>query len=332
LCFSRPGTRRKKMIEVDGVTKYYGPFPAIKDVSFRVEKGEIVGFLGPNGAGKTTTMKILTCFHPPTFGKAKVAGFDVVEDSLEVRKRVGYLPETVPLYTDQTVRSYLNFIAEVRGLDRSQRKKRVGEVMEECGLEEVREKLIGKLSKGYRQRVGIAQALIHKPEVLILDEPTIGLDPRQIIEIRHLIRGLAGERTVIVSTHILPEVSMVCNRALIINQGRIVAADTPENLTARLQKGMRIHIQVRDSDPREVQRVLESTEGVSRAYVDKEISQGVHRYVVESSDRTDIRGKLARKVVERGWDLLELHSVEMSLEDIFLQLVTEEPVETETLS
>lgn len=319
------------MIEVDQVTKYYGPVAAIRDVSFRVEKGEIVGFLGPNGAGKTTTMKILTCFHPPTFGRAKVAGFDVVEHSLEVRKRVGYLPETVPLYTDQTVRSYLNFIAEVRGLDKSQRRIRIGQVMEECGLEEVSEKLIGRLSKGYRQRVGIAQALVHKPEVLILDEPTIGLDPKQIIEIRHLIKSLAGERTVIVSTHILPEVSMVCSRALIINQGRIVAADTPENLTARLQKGMKINLQIRDGDPKEAQRVLESVEGVSRVTLDKEISPGVHTYVVESLDRTDIRGHLARKVVERGWDLLELHSVEMSLEDIFLQLVTEEPTQTEGL-
>lgn len=314
------------MIEVERVSKYYGPVAAIKDVSFHIEKGEIVGFLGPNGAGKTTTMKILTCFHPPSSGTARVAGFDVFENSLEVRKRVGYLPESVPLYTDQTVISYLNFIAEVRGLSKLERKTRVNEVLEECGLEDVREKLIGKLSKGYRQRVGIAQALIHRPEVLILDEPTIGLDPKQIIEIRNLIKGLAGQRTVIVSTHILPEVSMVCSRALIINQGRIVAADTPENLTSRLQKGMRIQLQIRDGKTEEVVKTLESLEGVSRVSVERELSAGVYQYEVESVDRSDIRGKLARMIVEKGWDLLELRAVEMSLEDIFLQLVTEEPV------
>lgn len=313
------------MIEVERVSKYYGPVAAIRDVSFQVEKGEIVGFLGPNGAGKTTTMRVLTCFHPPTSGTARVAGFDVFKDSLEVRKRVGYLPESVPLYTDQTVWSYLNFIAEVRGLGKMERRTQVGRVMEECGLEEVSHRLIGRLSKGYRQRVGIAQALVHRPEVLILDEPTIGLDPRQITEIRQLIRGLAGERTVIVSTHILPEVSMVCGRALIINQGRVVAADTPENLTARLQKGMRIQLQVCSREPGEVQRALEGVRGVSHVSTERELAPDVHLYLVESLDRSDLRGQLARTVVERGWDLLELHAVEMSLEDIFLQLVTKEP-------
>lgn len=313
------------MIEVQGVSKFYGPVAAIEEVSFQVEKGEIVGFLGPNGAGKTTTMRVLTCFHPPSSGTARVAGFDVFEDSLEVRKRVGYLPESVPLYTDQTVWSYLNFIGEVRGLGRMERKKQVARVLEECGLEEVRDKLIGRLSKGYKQRVGIAQALLHRPEVLILDEPTIGLDPRQITEIRQLIRSLAGERTVIVSTHILPEVSMVCSRALIINRGRIVAADTPENLTARLQKGMRIQIGVRCQDPSELNTALAQVRGVSRASIEREMAPGVYLCLVESMDRSDVRGDLARAVVNRGWELLELHALEMSLEEIFLQLVTEEP-------
>lgn len=313
------------MIEVERVSKFYGPVAAIQDVSFQVDKGEIVGFLGPNGAGKTTTMRVLTCFHPPSSGKARVAGFDVFKDSLEVRKRVGYLPESVPLYTDQTVWSYLNFIAEARGVPKSKRKAQVAQVMEECGLEQVGDRLIGRLSKGYRQRVGIAQALVHRPEVLILDEPTIGLDPRQIIEIRQLIRGLAGERTVIVSTHILPEVSMVCSRALIINQGRVVAADTPENLTARLQKGMRIQLQVRAGEGAEVELALKGVEGVSRVSLERDVAPGVKAYLVESTDRSDIRATLAREIIGRGWDLLELHAVEMSLEDIFLQLVTEEP-------
>jgi ABC-2 type transport system ATP-binding protein len=313
------------MIEVERVSKFYGPVAAIQDVSFQVDKGEIVGFLGPNGAGKTTTMRVLTCFHPPSSGKAKVAGFDVFNDSLEVRKRVGYLPESVPLYTDQSVWSYLNFIAEARGVGKSKRKAQVAQVMEECGLEQVGDRLIGRLSKGYRQRVGIAQALVHRPEVLILDEPTIGLDPRQIIEIRQLIRGLAGERTVIVSTHILPEVSMVCSRALIINQGRVVAADTPENLTARLQKGMRIQLQVRAREGAEVEQALRGVEGVSRVSLERDVAPEVRAYLVESTDRSDIRARLAREIIGRGWDLLELHAVEMSLEDIFLQLVTEEP-------
>lgn len=313
------------MIEVERVSKFYGSVAAIQDVSFQVDKGEIVGFLGPNGAGKTTTMRVLTCFHPPTSGKARVAGFDVFQDSLEVRKRVGYLPESVPLYTDQSVWSYLNFIAEARGVPKSRRKAQVAQVMEECGLEQVGDRLIGRLSKGYRQRVGIAQALVHRPEVLILDEPTIGLDPRQIIEIRQLIRGLAGQRTVIVSTHILPEVSMVCSRALIINQGRVVAADTPENLTARLQKGMRIQVQVRAQQWAQVEQALQGLQGVSRVSLDREVGPDVRAYLVESTDRWDIRARLAKEIIGRGWELLELHAVEMSLEDIFLQLVTEEP-------
>jgi ABC-2 type transport system ATP-binding protein len=312
------------MIEVERLSKYYGTLPAIQDVSFRVDKGEIVGFLGPNGAGKTTTMRVLTCFHPPTSGTARVAGWDVFKDSLEVRRRVGYLPENVPLYHDQTVWAYLHFIAEVRGVGATRRKAQVTRVMEECGLDGVNGKLIGRLSKGYRQRVGIAQALIHRPEVLILDEPTIGLDPRQITEIRQLIRSLAGDRTVIISTHILPEVSMICGRALIINQGRIVAADTPQNLTNRLQKGRRIHLQVETTDPTAVEQALRGLPGVSGVEIERALSPTATALLVESGEGRDIRRDVAATVVGRGWGLLELRSVEMSLEEIFLQLVTEE--------
>ncbi len=318
------------MIEVQNLSKNYGSVTAIQDVSFRVDKGEIVGFLGPNGAGKTTTMRILTCFCPPTSGTARVAGFDVFESSLEVRRRVGYLPENVPLYPDQTVWSYLNFMAEVRRLGKTERKTQVARVMEECGLDTVNGRIIGKLSKGFRQRVGIAQALVHRPEVLILDEPTIGLDPKQIIEIRQLIRSLAGDRTVIISTHILPEVSMICGRALIINQGRIVAADSPENLTAQLQKGLRVDVQVEGGAPEEVKEILGRVDGVARVEVERTVSPTTTAFRVDSRDRADIRRELARAIVERGWGLLELRTIDMSLEDIFLQLVTEEPAQEVT--
>jgi ABC-2 type transport system ATP-binding protein len=240
---------------------------------------------------------------------------------------VGYLPENVPLYPDQTVWSYLNFMAEVRRLGKTERKAQAARVMEECGLDAVNGRLIGKLSKGFRQRVGIAQALLHRPEVLILDEPTIGLDPKQIIEIRQLIRSLAGDRTVIISTHILPEVSMICGRALIINQGRIVAADSPENLMAQLQKGLRVDVQVEGGAPEEVKEILGRVDGVARVEVERTVSPTTTAFRVDSRDRTDIRRELARAVVERGWGLLELRTIDMSLEDIFLQLVTEEPAD-----
>ena len=214
------------MIEVDHITKYYGQTPAVQDVSFRVEKGEILGFLGPNGAGKTTTMRMLTCYLPPSEGTARVAGYDVFEDSMEVRKRIGYMPEHPPLYDDMMVRSYLTFVSKIKGVDAKQRKSRIDLAMEQCGISDMPDTIIGKLSKGYRQRVGLAQALVHDPEVLILDEPTIGLDPRQIIEVRELIKSLAGDHTVILSTHILPEASMTCERVVIINKGKIVAMDT----------------------------------------------------------------------------------------------------------
>ncbi|MBI4412929.1 MAG: ABC transporter ATP-binding protein, partial [candidate division NC10 bacterium] len=232
------------MIEVEGLTKFYGPKAAIEEVSFEVAKGEVVGFLGPNGAGKTTTMRILACFMPPTSGTARLAGFDIGKHSLQVRRRIGYLPESVPLYGDMTVRQYLTFAAEAKGVPRPQRGGRVAEVMERCLISDVPERLVRNLSKGYRQRVGLAQALVGNPEVLILDEPTLGLDPKQILEIRSLIRDMRGERTVILSTHILPEVSMVCQRVIIIHEGRIAAVDTPENLNLRLQKSSRILLEV----------------------------------------------------------------------------------------
>ncbi len=311
------------MIEVENLTKYFGSFLAINDVSFQIERGEIVGFLGPNGAGKTTTMRILTCFFPPTQGTARVAGLDVLEDSLEVRKRVGYLPENVPLYPDQTVRSYLHFVAEVKGIERQNRRLQVGKIMEDCGLEDVSDKLIGKLSKGYRQRVGIAQALLHEPEVLILDEPTIGLDPKQIAEIRGLIKNLSGERTIILSTHILPEVSMVCGRALIINEGRIVAADTPENLMAKFQKDKRIDMEI-EGPKDEILNGIRSLPQVTGVEIKESATGGVHRVNVETSMNSDMRKELAAFVVKNDWGLLEMKSLGMSLEDIFLRLVTEE--------
>ena len=315
------------MIEVDGITKYYGSHAAINDVSFQVEKGEIVGFLGPNGAGKTTTMKILTCFFPPSSGTAKVAGFDIFTDSLNVRKRIGYLPENVPLYRDQTVWSQLNFVADTRGFRGSERKARVTKAIDDCGLGDAAHRIIDNLSKGYRQRVGIAQALLHRPDVLILDEPTIGLDPRQISDIRQLIGSLAGDRTVIISTHILPEVSMVCNRALIINKGRIIADDSPENLTTQIQKGQKIVLTVEGGDPGTVESRLSGLPGVMKASFLREFDPGTRSFTVESDQESDVRALVSRTVVESGWGLLELKSMDMSLEDIFLQLVTEESTE-----
>ncbi|MBI5682169.1 MAG: ATP-binding cassette domain-containing protein [Deltaproteobacteria bacterium] len=225
------------MIQVENLTKNYGSHQALKGISFTVNKGEILGFLGPNGAGKTTTMRILTGFFPATSGKAVVAGFDVFEEPMEVRKRIGYLPENVPLYRDMVVTDYLKFAAGIKGIKKYDMDDRVNKVMDDCALQDVSRKLIGELSKGYRQRVGLAQALVNDPDVLILDEPTIGLDPNQIIEIRKLIKGLAGKRTIILSTHILPEVSMICHRVVIINKGEVVAVDTPQNMTSRIQGG-----------------------------------------------------------------------------------------------
>jgi len=323
-------TKRKEggavLIEVEHLTKYFGSTLAVDDISFRVEKGEILGFLGPNGAGKTTTMRILTCFLAASKGTARVAGYDVFEDSLEVRKRIGYLPENPPVYSDMTVQFYLDFNARIKGIDPKDRKRRVEEVMERCAIRDVKDTIIGKLSRGYKQRVGLAQALIHDPEVLILDEPTIGLDPRQIIEVRKLIKGLAGEHTIILSTHILPEVSMTCQRVVIINKGRIAAVDTPENLTTKLRGSERLFIEV-EGPADEVSRKIREMPEVIGVTVETGRNGGRNAFLVDSKVEVDIRAQLASKIVGSGFGLLEMRPVGMSLEEIFLQLTTEERTE-----
>jgi ABC-2 type transport system ATP-binding protein len=308
------------MIEVQNLTKHYGPLTAIRDVSFAVAPGEIVGFLGPNGAGKSTTMRILACFMPASTGSARVAGFDVFRESMEVRKRIGYLPESVPLYTDMRVAPYLDFVAEVKGVPRATRKKRVADVMDRCLIADVQNRLIRNLSKGYRQRVGLAQAIVSDPHVLILDEPTIGLDPQQIAEIRSLIKSLAGEHTVILSTHILPEVSMTCGRVVIINKGKVVAEDTPDNLTHRLRGAGTLRLEVR-GDGAAAAEGLRAVPGVT-AVRPHPPGGGVTVIEVEAAAGADVRAELARAVVQKGFDLLALHQIGMSLEEIFLHLTT----------
>ncbi len=313
------------MIEVQHITKRYGRVTAVDDVSFRVERGEILGFLGPNGAGKTTTMRILTGYMPPTDGRATVAGFDVFTHPIEAKRRTGYLPETPPLYPDMTVREYLDFVARIKGVPPKERKERVTTVMKRTHVHDMAGRHCGRLSKGYRQRVGLAQALIHNPEVLILDEPTAGLDPKQIIETRELIRGLAGDHTIVLSTHILPEVAQTCQRVVIINNGRVVAVDTPEGLTGRLQGAETMYIQV-DAEGGDATEALQALPGVSRvALVDQRTDNpALQGFEVESARGTDIRRDIARAVVTRGWGLLELRPMRMSLEEIFLQVTTEE--------
>jgi len=306
------------VIQVHGLTKYYGDLPAVRDVSFQVEQGEVVGFLGPNGAGKTTTMRILVGYLPPTDGKATVAGHDVFHDSLEVRRRIGYLPETVPLYGEMAVRDYLEFMATIRGVQRPG--IRADEVMESVNIADHTDQQIGKLSKGYRQRVGLAQALIHDPEVLILDEPTIGLDPKQIIEVRELIRQLRENHTVLLSTHILPEVEQVCERVLIINEGELVAEDTPERLTARLKGAERIYLHVA-TEGRDMDRLVKALQGVEGVTTVESLGNGV--FEVECALGADHRADLAERVIKDGWRLLEMRPMGMSLEEIFLKLTTD---------
>ena len=308
------------MIEVDHLTKYYGANAAINDVTFEVDQGEILGFLGPNGAGKTTTMRILTGYMPPSDGTARIAGFDVFKDSLECRKRVGYLPETVPLYPEMTVEAYLDFVAKLRGVGKG-RRDRVWGVMERIRIDDRADQLIGKLSRGYRQRVGLAQAIVHDPDVLILDEPTVGLDPRQIIEVRELIRELGRVHTVILSTHILPEVREICNRVIVINKGEIVAVDTIEALETRLQGNARVVLHV--AQPDGLASRLADLSGVLGV---QEEPDGV--FTLELDEDIDPRPQIAETVVQAGAGLLELTPIGMSLEDIFLELTTdEEPVE-----
>ena len=310
------------MIEVQHLTKRYGRVTAVDDVSFRVEPGEILGFLGPNGAGKTTTMRILTGYMPATEGRATVAGFDVFDKPIEAKRRIGYLPETPPLYPEMTVREYLDFVARIKGVPPKEKKERVTSVMARAHVADMADRHCAKLSKGYRQRVGLAQALIHNPEVLILDEPTAGLDPKQIIETRDLIRGLAGDHTIVLSTHILPEVSQTCQRVVIINKGRVVAVDTPENLTARLKGAETLYVQV-DAAGVDAGAALSEVPGVTRvALADQRGPAGA--YEVESERGRDVRRELARLIVNRGWGLLELRPMRMSLEEVFLQVTTEE--------
>jgi ABC-2 type transport system ATP-binding protein len=310
------------MIQVDQLTKHYGPVTAIQDVSFSVEKGRIVGFLGPNGAGKSTTMKILSCFMPATSGTARVAGYDVFSQSLEVRRRIGYLPENAPLYADLSVAAYLDFVAEIKGVGRGARRGRVADVMERCFVSDMQNRLIGKLSKGYRQRVGLAQALLGDPEVLILDEPTIGLDPKQISEIRALIRSLAGQHTVILSTHILPEVSMVCDGVIIINRGRIVAQGTESELVEQVFPTARVELHVAGAtgDVVETLRAVPAVLGVEAL----PSRDGAMAFLVESSRDRDVRDDLVALVSNRGWALKELHQVGMSLEEVFIRVVAGE--------
>ena len=308
------------MIEVEGLTKRYGRATAVDGVSFRVEKGEILGFLGPNGAGKTTTMRILTCYLPPTEGAARVAGYDVFAQPMEVKKRVGYLPETPPLYPDMEVAEYLDFCARIKGVPAKERRSRVSDAIEKCRVGDVRSKLIAKLSKGYRQRVGLAQAILHNPEVLILDEPTAGLDPKQIIETRELIRGLGGSHTVILSTHILPEVSMTCGRVVIINKGRVVAEDTPDNLVRRLKGAGTTRIEVR-GDEATVLEAVRAVPGVIAAHA-RGGHDGTAVVDVEAEAGRDVRAELAWAIVTKGYGLVGLQQLGMSLEEIFLHLTT----------
>ncbi len=308
------------MIEVDHLTKYFGQNLAIKDVSFTVERGEILGFLGPNGAGKTTTMRILTCFVPVTSGTARVAGFDVFTQSLEVRRRIGYLPERLPIYRDMTVDYYLNFVAGLKGVPSRERKAKCEEVKQKCGLRDVSSRLIHKLSRGYTQRVGIAQALLNEPEVLILDEPTIGLDPKQIIEIRNMIKNLAGKRTIILSTHILPEVSMICDSVAIIHEGRIVSKDS----ISRLESDQQLRISVVVKGPTDkIQSTLSSLEGVEKTS-QAGPSDGGTRFEVTVKPGVDLRATLSAAIVGNGFELIELRPEKLDLEDIFLRATVRE--------
>jgi ABC-2 type transport system ATP-binding protein len=312
------------VIEVEHLTKRYGPVTAVQDVTFQVQKGEILGFLGPNGAGKTTTMRVLTGYMPATEGRVAVAGHDVFEHPVEAKRRTGYLPETPPLYPDMTVREYLHFVAKIKGVAAGDRKARVEQVMTRTWVADMAGRACGKLSKGYRQRVGLAQALIHNPDVLILDEPTAGLDPKQIIETRRLIKQLAGDHTIILSTHILPEVSQTCDRVVIINKGRVVAVDTPNNLTRRLRGSETMFVQVDPADAAPAGAALAQVPGVVRV-ASAEGAEGA--FEVESETGHDVRRELAKAVVLGGHHLLELRPMRVSLEDIFLSLTTEEQKE-----
>ncbi len=312
------------MIEVHGFSKHYGPEVAVDNISFSVQQGEILGFLGPNGAGKSTTMKVLTCYLPPTKGTVRVDGYDVTQDTLAIRQRIGYLPESTPLYTDMVVFDYLGFVATMRGVPKDEQPKRIAEMADVCGLGAVLGKRIEALSKGYRQRVGLAQAMIHNPPILILDEPTSGLDPNQIVEIRELIKAIGREKTVILSTHILPEVQASCDRVLIINKGQLVADGSPQDLQDQFAGGQRVRLGVQPNDSLSAQAVaqtlaawgpLRSIEPVSNGH-----GEWLFTLLADTSD--DLRPALFGLAVEHGWTLTELHRDRANLEDVFRQLTS----------
>jgi gliding motility-associated transport system ATP-binding protein len=311
------------LIEVQDVTKSYGTTTAVDHVSFTVNNGEILGFLGPNGAGKTTTMRILTGYMPATSGTARVSGFDVFKDSLQVRRHIGYLPEAPPVYLDMSVESYLEFVLRIKNVPAEKHAARVDDALAKTSLGDKRHELIKRLSRGYKQRVGLAQALVHDPDVIILDEPTVGLDPKQIIEVRNLIKGLAGSHTIILSTHILPEVSMTCDRVVIINKGKIVAVDTPQNLTSQLRGGQRIRVEVQAPE-KQLQDLLSHIPGAGRVQLDAAGSDGHVVATIESAQGQDVRSQIAAQIVQKGWPLYELRGLSLSLEDIFLQLTTDD--------
>jgi ABC-2 type transport system ATP-binding protein len=319
------------MIKVEGLTKRYARHVAVKNISFEVGKGEIVGFLGKNGAGKTTTMRVLTCFLPPSAGKASVAGFDVIEHPLDVKKNIGYLPETPPLYPEMDVFSYLAFVAKLKGIASADVKKRVDEVCDRTSIASVKHTIIGKLSKGYRQRVGLAQAIIHNPPVLILDEPTSGLDPEQQQQARQLIASLSGDHTIILSTHILSEVEQSCSNVVIINNGEIVAVDSVANLHKRGRSTEVVSIEVAGAPALEVRQRLEQVAGVARV-VSRDSKDGTVAFEIEALENYFVRPDLARAVVQSGWNLTELKAMGESLEEIFLELTRSERKEGEVVT
>jgi len=310
------------MIEIKNITKEFGTIKAVSNVSFSVNKGEILGFLGPNGAGKSTTMRILAGIFPPTRGQVRIAGFDLNTQVMEIRQRIGYLPEQVPLYPELTVSQYLDFVVSFWGFDKNKKQNQILKVLGQCGLESVKNALLKRLSRGYRQRVGLAQALVHDPEVLILDEPTVGLDPKQIREIRDLIKSFQGEKTVILSTHILPEVSMTCQKVLIIDKGTIVAEGTPESLTGQMNEAAEIKIKV-DGPVEEVRMALTGLPGVKHVESIGKNGKG-STFLLQTVNSTEIRPQVAKMIVERNWGLLEMNVHTLSLEEIFVKLVTKE--------
>ncbi|MBC8230194.1 ATP-binding cassette domain-containing protein [bacterium] len=321
------------MIEVEYLTKYYGNIRAIENVTFRVEKGEVVGFLGPNGSGKTTTMRILTCFMPASNGRATVAGYDVFTQSLDVRRHIGYMPESVPLYTEMKVSSYLKYVSKIRKIPRGQRNSRIDAVLESCGLTHMRNRIIGQLSKGYRQRVGLAQALIHDPDVLILDEPTIGLDPKQIVEIRELIKEFGKEHTILLSTHILPEASMICGRIIVINNGsiagsitlsdgRITSIQSSEGETTALGETEKLYVEAKTPVEDFIAQVSQIP-NVINVQVAGQSADNYPRFYIDYELNMDIREELSSVIINNSWELLEIRPVEMTLEEVFLRLTTE---------